>query len=479
MAHQKKSINQKLKHHQKKGKQLIPPMLQIPNVQFTSWRNNRIPEMLWAILLITQLRRDHALSIFRWVGKYIEKSPIKGDLYDITHTGLSKWNDKILLEFLVCITANQDQKHALYPLLLLDNLPAKQLWIKAIGDIEKQPKWEILMDSVAKTLYHQSQEATDCRWLRVLCATIAEKLKFGSIEHIKEILYYPNYGDMCEVRPFIRSNEGSFSMLSENKSDWPRLFWDECLKKTPCFPLKMSFANKENSKAPTIEHLSQVHSKLIEHFYENMTDTGINPRFDSIFGIGLYTLTILGETLFSINRVSIIARLALRTIMECYITLAYLMHKDDENLWKTYRVYGAGQAKLAYLKFQVSSEHPSFVDINTLEELANEDAWMEYIPINLGHWEKTDLRKMSINAGVKDIYDKYYNWSSTFSHGHWCAVRNTVFETCGNPLHRLHRIPSKSPFSHSDVITDACQLIDKILNLISVAYPHFDERLTV
>lgn len=40
-------------------------MLQLEGVSFSSWVNDRLPEMLWASLVITVIPRDQALEAFR------------------------------------------------------------------------------------------------------------------------------------------------------------------------------------------------------------------------------------------------------------------------------------------------------------------------------------------------------------------------------------------------------------------------------
>jgi hypothetical protein len=157
--------------------------------------------------------------------------------------------------------------------------------------------------------------------------------------------------------------------------------------------------------------------------------------------------------------------------LECYVNLAYLAEKDSPQLWSSFRVYGAGQAKLAFLKISESEERPSFVTSEALESLANEDMYQEYLSIDLGHWEKSNLRRLSDEAGVKDEYDRYYPWTSTYSHGHWAAVRDSVFDVCGNPLHRLHRIPRPAARLLDDVVDDACKLVDRILGIVENCYP--------
>ena len=112
-------------------------------------------------------------------------------------------------------------------------------------------------------------------------------------------------------------------------------------------------------------------------------------------------------------------------------------------------------------------------------ELANEDMWEEYLPIELGHWVNSNLRDLSIASGKKDVYDEFYAWTSTYAHGHWGAIRDSVFDTCGNPLHRFHRIPREEPKDLPDVIPDACRLVDQLLELLDQCYPGFQERVTI
>jgi hypothetical protein len=174
---------------------------------------------------------------------------------------------------------------------------------------------------------------------------------------------------------------------------------------------------------------------------------------------------------------TITTRFTLRTLLELYVTLTFLVTKDSVELWQSYRVFGAGQAKLALLKIEDTDEHPLGISIDTLRELANEDVWQEFLPIDVGHWIKSNLRQLSEQANVKDDYDRFYSWTSMYSHAHWGAVRASVFDTCGNALHRLHRIPRTNARTQSDVLPDAVLLVDKLLNVVDRAYPGLTTRL--
>ncbi len=474
-----------IQDHERQGKKLVPIWRQYPNMQPISWMNDRLPDMLWAALLVTHFPQNQVLNVFRLVIKYIDSLPEDKQFGDITHTGLSKLPSERLDEVLSIILVQEEHKQILTSLLLLDELPGREAWARALGVERSAGDWRPLMIAIGCTLDHQSQESTACRWLRLRCAMIENKLLLQDQEAIKGILYYPNYGDLRSVRSTIRALENAISgeeMLRENTTErfaWADKFWDECLTKTPCYPFNVGAEKTDILPGTTVERPGEVYSCLVEHTHNTRKTSGIDARHDIVFGIGFYCLQLLQELLRVGNCYSIGGRTILRTIAECYITLAYLAKKDDIELWQSYRGYGTEQAKLAFLKLDESDDAPSYVNVQTLEQLANEDIWQEFLNINLGHWNNTNLREMSIAADVKDVYDQFYDWSSAFTHGNWGAIRDTVFDTCGNPLHRLHRIPRQTLRALPDVVPDACELVDKILEVISQLYPSFPHRVAV
>ena len=474
-----------ISEHKRQGKKLIPPFVYNFDMTYASWKDDRLPEKLWAVLLVTHLPRENALNVFRRVAKYIEDLPEDDKFDDVTHTALSKLPSERLDDVLAIITHQQEQSEVLASLLLLDELPGREAWEKALNIESFSEDWTPLMESVGQTLWHQEQASTDCRWLTVLCQMMAGKMKcaFENFEEsrqwVNEILYYPNYGNPSKVRSSIRASEVHIGFDQSHQSEWAAKFWSECLAKTPCFPINTNFRSTQNLNGTTREHLSKVYNLLVEHTDHTRTTSSVDARHDTVFGLGLYSLSLLQELLQVGSSHSISGRTTLRTIAECHITLAYLAKKDNAELWQSYRAYGIGQAKLAFLKLDELADEPSYVDVQIVEQLVNEDMGQEFLNIDLGHWDNTDLRKMSIEAGVKDVYDQFYGWTSTFSHGHWPAIRDVVFETCGNPLHRLHRIPRQYPRTLPDVVPDACQLVDKILEIVSQLYPHFQDRVTL
>ena len=231
----------------------------------------------------------------------------------------------------------------------------------------------------------------------------------------------------------------------------------------------------------TGRRIREVREALARHEGSCLVTTDVDAKHDTVFGFGGYALALLDELISAGNSTAILGRIGLRTLLECYVTLLHLKDRDDPGLWMAYRQYGSGQAKLAFLKLDdaTATSTPSSIDPGILRMLANEDRWQEFVSIDLGHWAATDLRKLSEHLGVKPHYDRIYPWTSSFTHGNWAATRNSCFDLCIDPLHRLHRKLRSDTADLGDVTADACELVDKILNAVDSLYPGFSQRVTL
>ncbi|MFH0816363.1 MAG: hypothetical protein V1934_06070, partial [Methanobacteriota archaeon] len=68
-------MESKLKDHKQNKKVLLPPLLN-PKLKITttSWQNDRLPEMLWAVLVVGNTSREVSLDIFRYIAKYVHEN---------------------------------------------------------------------------------------------------------------------------------------------------------------------------------------------------------------------------------------------------------------------------------------------------------------------------------------------------------------------------------------------------------------------
>jgi len=482
-----------LKDHKQYKKELNPPLLAKGlNVKPSSWFNERLPEMLWAVLIIGNLKREEALKFFRYIASFVETNQ---ECSDVTLTGISQLpTEKRKLFIKHFASYSQDVKDILRSLLLFSKLPAFNDWKEVLPEALPEEDWQKTVKGVDITFWHQSQEATDCRWIKILCVILGGNLKFpiAMEDTIRGILEYPNYGNLKTIRPNIRALEiAPKSEQEDEPNEWAERFWECCFKETHCFPEEL--VNKKiqkrqkkllkEMKDSRIYHLKEtenVRKKLVDHFFISAKTSAIDSRHEGAFGLALYAVSLFTEIILYRTSLSITGRLELRALVEIYITFKYLLQKEknESSVWDDYRSYGTGQIKLIYLKLQELKLDASSIELDEMDLIANEDKWVEFVPINLGHWDSANLRKMAEEVKLKDLYDKFYNYTSGFVHGNWGAIRESVYQRCINPLHRHHKGPTPEFPLMSSVTKDALEVTNKILDCLSAAYPTFDSRFT-
>ena len=466
----KRSGRSRLDQHSRQGKVLTPPLATLPMVH-QSWLNDRLPELLWAALAREAMTRERALHFFRTVIASFADLPTDEQPSSL---GLSTFGSMKPHAFSYAmgraIAEVPEAAVVLSPLLVLPGLPCRHIW-ESLLSVEASDAWARLAASIATTHFHQSQEATDCRWVAVAFQMQAGKILFpqGTDELARELYEYPNFGDPRKVRPMVRATELLLPHSDEGIRWWPKAFWDFALEATPCVLLPERGVGEENRDTARGRVLA-LRALVYQRFHDTRTTTAVDARHDGAFGLVLYALATAIE-LIDAPAAGILGRVGLRTLMETLIVLSYLIREDSAGKWAAYRLYGAGQAKLALLKLADVDKLPAFVNLETLEALANEDIWEEFVPINIGHWDTSNLRELSARSGSKALYDEFYPWTSSYAHASWGAVRDSAFTVCINPLHRLHRIPLESPRRVPSVHQDALRFAEEAMALLNQIYP--------
>ena len=484
------TINQ----HKRVGNKLVPPLAQLPNMTTSSWSDHHMPEMLWAVLLAGVLERRVYLGVLREVAILSRSWFLREDEDNIKHsapdpevgldfsivvdqTKLAEVSDEEFHDFISIPLKYPLGYAALRPILLIEDLPGIDRWKKEIGAEPTKEDWNTLASAVAKVLDHQSETSTDIRWFKVILAIISGCMQFPQsfAEKLEEFRLYPDKGDMRSVRPSIRAME--MSLRRGRPAPWIGEFWAQALQDTRCLDpsQRQGHAFVDTSIDP--DTLYAARDGAIDSFRRNFSAERVDARLDSAFGLVLYALSIIEEVGMHRIHTRIIGIAALRSLVEVYITFRYLAHTESLAMWQSYRVYGSGQAKLAFLKAQQSTQDlPNFLDEATLHSIANEDTWQEFVDIDVGHWASSNLRKLAMDCGAKDVYDQYYDWSSGFIHGNWAAVRDTNFVSCHNPLHRLHRIPRVAHRTLNTVEPDALRLVNEMIDVLERLFPS-DEKI--
>lgn len=487
-----RQFNSPLSAHRREGKQLIAPAMQIPNRKSVSWLNDRLADVVWAALVHEACPRTKALEVFRrfciQAGQFVESARSSEVHWDITLTAMSLMPEGVLECAVEALDHTGIERSVLSPLLLLEDLPARDRWEKLLQPMPEggeENAWESLAAAIAETLDHQCEASTDIRWMTVMFKVMLGKVHFRKgedDEFTEELRLYPDKGNMQHVRPRIRAMEIAFRANldgpSEESTAWVSAFWKQTLRDTVCMPLPPG----DPGDAPVdgkwlLIQREAAHEALTDHWAATLTTTAVDARHDAAFGLAFYALACLTEIAMGINARVISGRLLIRTLTELRITLAYLAQSEGGDTWTRFRSYGSGQAKLALLKYEMADDkRPTLVANETLKALANEDFYQEFVNIDLGSWSGSDLRKMAEQSGTKDDYDRFYGWTSTFVHGQWPALRDAVMATCLNPLHRAHRVPMPSQRKMESCVRDAMDLVNGIFATLDDIYPGFTYR---
>jgi len=254
--------------------------------------------------------------------------------------------------------------------------------------------------------------------------------------------------------------------------------YEVILVKGPTYESKMS----KQERAAVLSDLKEARSKGVKIVNINFLIRRINPVYDLLSLLSLYKFLIKESPSIvhtHTSKAGIIGRLA------AFLSrVPIIVHTPHGHVFFGYfgffktKLFISMERIISYMTDKIiavsSGEKRDYVLLN----IANEDKWLEFVPINLGHWESANLRKMSEEIGLKETYDKFYNYTSGFIHANWGGIRESVFEKCLNPLHRFHNIPTATSLSFlSNVTDDSLEILNNILECLSIAYPKFTFRI--
>lgn len=448
----------------------------------SSWKDDHLPLYLWAIVVRTSLDQHQSIDLFRKQLNIIQKmnSTTNNDYY-LDHRSLSKTTDDDFDKIMEPVLSTRTLLEPLSAVATIKCLPDAHHWKRHFP--EEQLDLRALAIGAMRTLDHQSVESTDVRWLAVMSRMANGKMKFASAlsDRVDEIIEYPYCKDVAATKASIRAMEMACRSLhlldgAAESDSFPEQFWKEMLIGTRCIISKEA-QREPVERAELSRETVSIYIEICDLFSRAQKNSHVDPRLEGAFGIALYAIAILVDSLNSRGATFAANKLMLRTCVEACINLKFLIKNDNLSLWTQYRNYSSGQLKLSYLKYKDSADVPDFIDISRIEELAQEDYWFEYQDINLGSWASKTLRDMAIEAGSKDLYDKYYNVLSVSAHAQWGAIRETNFCLCLNPLHRLHRVP-RLPMQEADnIIVDMAKIVNTIVDDLSSIYPGVKRRL--
>ena len=104
-------------------------MNQLGNLQFSSWVNEVLPEMLWAVLLVHAVPRDQYLPKFKALIEYVKNNNDKFKDHRLDHTSLSLIDPDAFDGLFAELFKDEAVTRAL-SCCLLEDLPGLERWEK-------------------------------------------------------------------------------------------------------------------------------------------------------------------------------------------------------------------------------------------------------------------------------------------------------------------------------------------------------------
>ena len=434
--------------HKKRKGALVTPLNDASGelLKLSSWAKERMPEYLWLGLILLRYGRKKGLEK---AGKILFEISRKSETLSQPRMskifGLSNDEQKSIYK----IICKHVEKDVLAPLTLLYPSRFYPVFNEYffIPHLLVEDRINIISEAIELYSPHQADGATDLRFLALSLMLFNGKIQFvkGMELTVTALKEYPHTDHEDEkmrmYRPTVRSMEGGMN-FGEDNTDFSSEFWRVFGMITPCNPIRIDFPENAND----YKEFAADCRKVLEYvFYSSKEKSLTEDKFDVIIGSINYALKIFTEINDMALGNSILGRHGIRTIIEVFIMLKYLLKREFEQpkIWEEYKLYGISKYKLVLLKARESNtiDETSHFALPVAEALVNEIRWEEFIDVDLNYFDKQGIRDKSIDVGEKELYDLFYDYDSSFAHGLWGAVRESAMLHCSNADHQFHVVP--------------------------------------
>lgn len=275
-------------------------------------------------------------------------------------------------------------------------------------------------------------------------------------------------------RPSIRATEGAMALPNDLPNAWTSHFWNIAAEATDC-KLHYIVFGKEDSEMDYIEFIENTKEALNFLNIQHKRDTVTDEAYIVLSGSLTFAFKTFVEVIHHDLANTIIGRQSVRTIIETYIMMKYLVSQEGSkpNIWSEYQAYGIGKYKLILMKLREGKgDGAHHVDERMLDILVNEPQLEEFTDIDLKYFDSAKIREKAIGVGEKDIYDVTYDYDSSYAHGLWGAVRESSMLACDNIFHHFRPVSDASLAQKlPDITWDCYNYLRKLILLVNNRYP--------
>ncbi len=463
-------------------------MMTIPNLKLSYWLKDDLPDMLWLVFLCSEYG-DRGMVMARKVFDTVEQlfKEKYGDLENVpkdiwvfgrisSFDGIPEDLRPKLVERLKLLGIYDTVFPRQFGVAIsrYDTPPAKWLWGYPVPpkgySKEEFKKAEELLSKTIESSQSGSNKVSTYAKMAVTSAMFSSgrvKVTPAIGDELAELLpNYPNGLNEDQRKSAESRMRAMYQGLSMNSHedrgdtslDWAKQFWRtnwtlyDCM--TNSVPDRMT-KEEHDALHKYRTRLAERLIKLQNNFYKaSDTDPDLyDPiRYEVLTGIvsrmvRAVSIATNTPTMWSTEHGSGL----IRGIVEARIVLAWLLIKDDQDLYKKYQNFGQGHLKLLklqleeYIDKQVKPNPDLEQYIKELDAEVNQDISEEFQEIQAGgnFAGSTDTRKMADAVGLGDDYRFIFAPASSSFHGEWSIIEQFALERCKNPLHRGHHLPRK------------------------------------
>lgn len=434
-------------------------------LKLNSWARDRLPEYVWLGLILNKYGRKEGLKkaeSILWQLAQIDIELTQPKISKILNLSLDK-QEKVFK-----IICNYIDPNVLAPLTIVFRTKENDLFSKYFYDRAQtvDQRISVIKDIIRKCFDHQSNQATDLRYLCIGFLFFKGKVHATgmTVEAIKNYSKTDHKDEKMKIyRPSIRSFEGLGMDIDETNANFISYFWEELGLVTDCSPHYIKFTQHKEELVESFLDTKKVIENIIVLNKSKLLE---DAKFNVLIGSMIYILKIADEVLNKELENAILGRHALRTILEVYIMMKYLVlkEKDRNNIFEDYQVYGVGKYKHILLRVRESSiiNEQSHIVVPLLESIVNEPMWEEFMNIDVRFFDQQNIKKKFEEVNEKELYETYYEYGTNYAHGFWGAVRESSLLFCDNPLHKYHSVPD---IYFKQKLTSVAFDIDRILKL--------------
>lgn len=412
-------------------------------LQLSSWSQNKLPEYLWIGMIIDALGRRNGLKALNLLIQKLKDSGI----FSLSMAEIFELDEDNQKQFWRTVDSHVD-KGVLCPLTVAISPSVNEIFYNNYFDFNQDTDDSIMsiLNVIRKCMDFHDELTADICFIVVWNSFFNGKLVVSpNMKGFNETMH--NYcakkhedEEMKLYRPTIRSTFQVVANINGNNCYYAEQFWKTLGEISECEPYKTKWESEME-----MDYFSEA-TKIIEFIAANNEDKKMETKYSVIMGITNYIYHIFEEIVEKKMQNSIGGRILFRTMLESYINLKYIItkEKDEPDIFEKFKIYGLGKYKLVMIKLREQKftiDEKSQLNDKYLELLVNEEMSEEFIKICLGYFDNIRIKTKFEECNEEKLYSIYYEYTNSFTHGLWGAIRESSMLVCYNPAHRYHDIP--------------------------------------